>query len=321
MDSMDRMGRRAAAWAAAGVMVLLTGCAGTIKQDARVQGDLSRLEGVGMVVAKMSPDAAKQQGDNPQFNREELATRLRYRLESRGLTAPAATHQVEIVVTDIRVRGAFAAIMFGFMAGDDHINGHVRVVDPSGRPLRSFEVKASYALGGLAGGQDGARLGWLYDKFADMAAEELQKFVTPPRAGAGTIAPVAAGAPLPAPASSPSATSPAAAPAAQVPQAAPGVASTAAIDNVEAVPVSERGRTAYREWLTHKKPRAFIISENGWFYSVWGTKPPDPMEPTDPLERGMKRCRDAGRPNCQAYAIDDRVVYIKPGSPATTAAN
>lgn len=315
MDTAKQAVRRVAAWAGVGVLVLLTGCAGTIKQDSRVQGDLSRLEGVGQVVAKMSPDAAKLQGDNPQFNREELATRLRYRLESRGLTAPAATHQVEIVVTDIRVRGAFAAIMFGFMAGDDHVNGYVRVLDPSGRALRSFEVKASYAFGGLAGGQDGMRMNWLYDKFADMAAEELQKLVTPPRAGAGPIAPVAAAAAVP------PATPRAAVPESLGVQVAAGVPSTAALDNVEAVPVSERGRAAYREWLTRRKPRAFVVSDNGWFYSVWGTKPPDPMEPTDPLERGMKRCRDAGRPNCQPYAIDDNVVYIKPGSPATAAAN
>ena len=313
MEAMNRMFRRATLWTVAGFLFLLAGCAGTIKQDARIRGDVSRLEGVGQVLAKMSPDAAKQQGDNPQFNRDELATRLRYRLESRGLTAPAATHQVEIVVTDIRVRGAFAAIMFGFMAGDDHINGHVRVLDPSGRALRSFEVKASYALGGLAGGQDGARMGWLYDKFADMAAEELQKFVNPPRAGAGPIVPMAAATAVPA-----------VAPRTAVPesfgaQASAGVPSTAALDNVEAVPVSERGRATYREWLTRRKPRAFVISENGWFYSVWGTKPPDPMEPTDPLERGMKRCRDAGRPNCQPYAIDDNVVYVKPGTPAAAA--
>lgn len=313
MGTTKQAVRWVAAWAGMGFLVLLTGCAGTIKQDPRVQGDVSRLEGVAQVVAKMSPDAAKQQGDNPQFNREELATRLRYRLESRGLTAPAATHQVEIVVTDIRVRGAFAAIMFGFMAGDDHVTGRVRVLDPSGRALRSFEVKASYALGGLAGGQDGARLGWLYEKFADLAADELQKFVMPPRAGAGPIAPVVAGSTAqPAP--------PSAAPVPALTQPAPGVVSTAAIDNVDAVPVSERGREAYRDWLTHRKPRAFVVSENGWFYGTWSTKPRDPTEPSDPLERVMKRCRDAGRPNCQPYAIDDNVVYIKPGSPPATAA-
>lgn len=316
MDSVNRRVRRAAVWAALGVLGLLTGCAGTVKQDPRVRGDLSRLEGVSQVVAQMSPEATKLQAENPQFNREELATRLRYRLETQGLTTPAATHRVEIVVTDIRVRGAFAAIMFGFMAGDDHVTGQVRVLDAAGRPLRSFEVKASYAFGGVAGGQDGMRMNWLYDKFADLAAAELQKIVAPPRAGAGSIANVVAASPMPLGAAAPTPAA-AAAPTTAAPIPAPPSAATdVAIDNVEAVPVSERGRTAYRDWLTHKPPRAFVISENGWFYSTWGTKPPDPMEPTDPAQRAMKRCQDAQRPNCAYYAIDDRVVYTRPAPTA-----
>jgi len=310
MHSANSGIRRAMGSALAALLVLLTGCAATVKQDARVNGDVSRLEGVTQVVAMMSPDAAKQQVDNPQFNRDELATRLRNRLEAKGLTAPSASHRVEIVVTDIRVRGAFAAIMFGFMAGDDHVTGRVRVMDPAGRALRSFEIHATYAFGGLAGGQDGMRMNWMYDKFAELAATELEKVISVPRAGAGPIPPLAA-------ASAPAA--PPAPGAMPVPAttAAPGtpvplIVSSAAIDNVEAVPVSERGRAAYREWLTHRKPRAFVVSDNGWFYSVWGTKPTDPMEPTDPTERAMKRCQDAARPNCTPYAIDDRVVYTRP---------
>jgi Domain of unknown function (DUF4410) len=306
MRSLNQGIKRAAGGAIAALLVLLTGCAGTIKQDLRVQGDVSRLEGVTQVVALMSPDAAKLQADNPQFNREELSTRLRYRLEAKGLTAPTATHRVEIVVTDIRVRGAFAAIMFGVMAGNDHVTGTVRVLDPTGRALRSFEVNANYAFGGAVGGQDGVRMNWMYDKFADLAAAELEKVIVPPRAGGGPIQPVATGSPQPVPMASP------------VPTATPVplVASSAAIDNVDAVPVSERGRAAYREWLTHKKPRAFIVSDTGWFYSVWGTKPVDPMDPTDPTERAMKRCQDAARPNCTVYAVDDRVVYTRPGPTA-----
>jgi hypothetical protein len=296
MRSLNQGIKRAAGGVIAALLVLLTGCAGTIKQDLRVQGDVSRLEGVTQVAALMSPDAAKLQADNPQFNREELSTRLRYRLEAKGLTAPTATHRVEIVVTDVRVRGAFTAIMFGVMAGSDHITGTVRVLDPAGRALRSFEVNANYAFGGLAGGQDSVRMNWMYDKFADLAAAELEKVIVPPRAGAGPIQPVATGSSQPVPTATPVAL----------------VTSTAAIDNVEAVPVSERGRAAYREWLTRKKPRAFIVSDSGWFYSVWGTKPPDPMEPSDPTERAMKRCQDAARPNCTVYAVDDRVVYTRP---------
>ena len=93
-------------------------------------------------------------------------------------------------------------------------------------------------------------------------------------------------------------------------------AAPAAIDNVEAVPVSERGRTAYREWLTRKKPRAFIISDNGYFYSTYSTRPIDPTEPADPTERAMKRCQTAARPNCTIYAVDDSVVYTRPGATA-----
>ena len=290
--------RRMAGCAITAALLLLTGCAATIKQDARVNGDVSRLEGVTQVVALMSPDAAKQQVDNPQFNREELATRLRNRLEAKGLTAPSATHRVEIVVTDIRVRGAFAAIMFGFMAGDDHVTGRVRVLDAGGRALRSFEIHATYAFGGVAGGQDGLRMNWMYDKFTDLAEAELVKVISVPRAGAGPIAPVVANAP---PAGTP------------VPLL---VASTAAIDNIDAVPVSERGRNAYREWLTQRRPRAFVVSDTGYFYGTWGTRPTDPMEPADPTERAMKRCTDAARPNCTIYAVDDRVVYARPGPTA-----
>lgn len=300
-STVDSIVRRVLGLLPIAALALLAGCAGTIKQDARVAGDVSRLEGVAQVVALMSPDAAKQQVDNPQFNRDELATRLRQRLEAKGLTASSATHRVEIVVTDVRVRGAFTAIMFGFMAGDDHVTGRVRVLDASGRALRSFDVHASYAFGGVAGGQDGVRMNWMYDKFADMAMTELEKVVLPPRAGAAAIAPVALAAPpQPAAAGTP----------------VPTIASDAAIDNVEALPASERARSIYREWLTHKSPRAFVVSENGYVYGTYGTRPVDPMEPTDPGERALKRCRDATRPNCTLYAVDDRVVYTRPAPTA-----
>ncbi|MBI3044616.1 MAG: hypothetical protein HYY78_17500 [Betaproteobacteria bacterium] len=39
--------------------------------------------------------------------------------------------------------------------------------------LNQFEVSASYALGGLAGGQDEARMGWLYEEFAKLTLKEL----------------------------------------------------------------------------------------------------------------------------------------------------
>ena len=303
--------RRAGYWLPVVMLVGLTGCAGTIKQDPRVQGDVSRLEGVAQVSALMSPDAAKQLADNFQFNRDELANFLRRRLEAKGLISPASTHQVQIVVTDIRVRSGFAAIMFGAMAGDDHVSGRVRVLDAQGRALRSFDVNASYALGGLAGGQDGMRMNWLYDKFSELAAAELAKVISAPQASAK---------PLTMPASSLAtavvpAALPAAAPAA--PLASSAVLSPVpALENADAVPVNERGRAVYRDWLTQKPPRAFVVSESGHWFGTWGRIPKDPLEPQDPTERAMKRCQDAGRPRCVAYAVNDQVVYTRPGAVA-----
>lgn len=63
---------------------------------------------------------------------------------------PTAAHQMDIVITDIRVRSAVAAMMLGVLAGDDHVNGFVRVLDTDGQPFRSFEVEANYAFGGWA---------------------------------------------------------------------------------------------------------------------------------------------------------------------------
>ncbi len=47
----------------------------------------------------------------------------------------------------------------------------VRAAD--GNTLQEFSVSASYALGGLAGGQDSTRLSWLYESFAEHVTEEL----------------------------------------------------------------------------------------------------------------------------------------------------
>jgi hypothetical protein len=293
--------------ALAGVaLALLAGCAGTIKQDTRVQGDVSRIEGVAVVVARMSPDAVKQQADNPQFNRDELASYLRRRLESKGLVAPSANHKVDIVVTDIRVRSGVAAIMLGFLAGDDHVNGVVRVMDANGMPLRSFEVKATYSFGGLGGGQDTVRMTWLYDKFSEMASAELEKVIGAPRSGmAVAMAGVSAATPPATPAAVP------------LPDVA-ALPTTGNLDDVAAVPLCEKGRDSYRTWLGWKPPRAFVVADGGcrWNFAR-GTNPADPMMPRDPVARALKICQDMGRTGCTLYAVDHRVVYVKP---ATTAA-
>jgi hypothetical protein len=60
------------------------------------------------------------------------------------------------------------------MAGDDHIYGDVIARDAAGKELQRFSVEASYALGGIAGGIEDTRMGWLYETFAKHTVEELK---------------------------------------------------------------------------------------------------------------------------------------------------
>ena len=80
---------------------------------------------------------------------------------------------LNIAVTDVRVRNTFNAVMWGFMSGNDHILGEATVKDSSGAVADQFTVKASYALGGIAGGQDTTRMNWLYEAFAKEVVKAL----------------------------------------------------------------------------------------------------------------------------------------------------
>ena len=53
------------------------------------------------------------------------------------------------------------------MAGNDAVEGEVVVKDVTGKVLDKFAVKVTYAFGGIAGGDDDTRVGYLYDAFAD----------------------------------------------------------------------------------------------------------------------------------------------------------
>lgn len=121
----------------------------------------------------MSAQAKSQLSDNLKFDPEALRTTIQRTLESKNLVAADGDFDLKVVIDDIRVRGTFSAIMFGFMAGDDHLNGTATIVRRDGKDMGSFGIKTSWAFGGIAGGQDTARLSWLYEEFAKSLAAEL----------------------------------------------------------------------------------------------------------------------------------------------------
>ena len=166
-----------AAWCLALVMTLpVLGCSSAVKRDGP-SGDPATKQTAGLKYSALNvylhDQARKQLTDNVKFNPEALKGTIQRLLTARNLLDAGSLHTIDVEITDIRVRSNFAAVMFGFFAGSDSVIGNVHVKDANGRPLTRYEVSVSYALGGLAGGQDDARMGWLYEEFAKLAVNEL----------------------------------------------------------------------------------------------------------------------------------------------------
>ena len=162
------------------ISLLAGGCASGTKRDTSNVDTayvLSQDQQIGSVAIALTPEAKKQSVENLKFDAEELRKHVERALEvSELLNEPdkGKLPGVIIEVKEIRVRSNFTAVMFGFMAGADSITGDIVIQDPAGSELDRFEVSVDYALGGLAGGQDTARVSWLYEKFAEETINELK---------------------------------------------------------------------------------------------------------------------------------------------------
>lgn len=162
------------------VAMVIGGCASGVKRsdDKGATGPAFAEAGrqCAAVTLQLTPEAQLKVAENLKFDQQKLLETIKRALDAKGLIAQApdaSLPTIIVAVTDIRARSNFSAVMWGFMAGDDHINGDVIVKAADGRELQRFSVSASYALGGLAGGQDDARMGWLYETFAKHVLEEL----------------------------------------------------------------------------------------------------------------------------------------------------
>ena len=291
------------------VMALLCGCAASVRKDASITQVDARMAQASFhgVEVVLSEKARRLQADNPQFNASELARFLRTQFEGGGMLTPDGKHLLRVVVESFRVRSTFAAIMFGFMAGDDSLEGQVQAVDQRGAVLHQFHVTASYALGGLGGGQDGSRLNWLYEKFGELSLTEIKEAAT--LAGGTTAAPVAPNSATPANSVAPVLAAPAS-PSSAIANR-PSTRLGGKVEDATALPhVGDRAKQAYRDWLGKPKPRAFALSEQGHWAATWGSNPADTAQPADPAERAIFACQQKRQDvKCRLYAVDDAVVW------------
>lgn len=157
--------------------VCVAGCtAGVTRPNNESKTVVARVAGPTTVAVTFSESGKKAAGENLKFDQNKLKDVLDRGLDAKGLLAKGGhspAQFVDVEITDVRVRGTFSAVMFGFMAGNDHINGKVTLSDGEHHPLRHFDVSAAYALGGIAGGQDDTRMSWLYEKFSEETLNEL----------------------------------------------------------------------------------------------------------------------------------------------------
>lgn len=166
---------------AVAVVLFLAGCASGVKRAPEMSNNQARLSNpsqIASVSLSLTDEAKKKASENLKFNPDELLNHVKRGLDANLLlsgTADKALPNLEIQVKDMRVRSNFSAVMWGFMAGADSITADIVLKDLAGKELDRYEVSVSYALGGLAGGQDDARMGWLYEKFTEETLKELTK--------------------------------------------------------------------------------------------------------------------------------------------------
>jgi hypothetical protein len=83
----------------------------------------------------------------------------------------------------------------------------------------------------------------------------------------------------------------------------------APLEKIDAVPfLKEKGRNAYKEFLSRPTPRAFAIAPNGAWAPSSRTAPGSRQQ-IDVVGFAMESCNRRGNGECKLYALDERVVW------------
>jgi hypothetical protein len=91
---------------------------------------------------------------------------LMRKLRNQQLIDADAVYSLQVHIDDIRIRSLMNAMLFAFMAGDDHIKGNVAILDANQNTVATFRVSTSFAMGGVFNSQGDVRWEWLYNTFA-----------------------------------------------------------------------------------------------------------------------------------------------------------
>jgi len=173
---ISQAGRALRLGAALCAVLAVVGCASGVKRTPEHKTAVFKPSAefpIGRINVSATQEALdKIEAAKKKFNPELLKGSIMTALSAQHLFAQNGQGglTMDVVVTRVRVRSTFNAIMWGAMSGNDAVDGQVVVKDAVGKELDRFDVTASYALGGFGGGQDATRTGWLYDAFAKEVA-------------------------------------------------------------------------------------------------------------------------------------------------------
>ena len=154
------------------VSLLVAGCSSSVE---RIHDSKSyRYDGqkFNKVELTIRDDATYDLDDIVRFDGNELRGMIERNLEVNRLRDSNSTNIIKVEITDVRVRSTFNAFMWGFMAGDDHIEGDILLLGENAAPFHVFHVSASYALGGMMGFKE-TRMSWLYEEFSKLIFQEI----------------------------------------------------------------------------------------------------------------------------------------------------
>jgi uncharacterized protein DUF4410 len=153
------------------VMVMLTACSGNVKN---LSVD-SNYKYAGEQYGAVNVDTSKATiSDDGSFDKIALKQKIQEILEKENLIKSTSAETIRINIKNVRLRSEGAAVLLGFLAGADSLEGTVTLLGKDGQVVNQFDIDASYAAGGFIGGQDGMRMEWLYGKFGELTAQTIK---------------------------------------------------------------------------------------------------------------------------------------------------
>lgn len=118
-------------------------------------------------------DATDDLGDIIRFDQDELRNMIEHILDVKGLKDVNSPNIIKVEINDVRVRSDSDALKWGFMAGDDHIEGDILLLGENAVPFHAFHVATSTYDGGGVLGFGEIRMSWLYEEFSKLTLQEI----------------------------------------------------------------------------------------------------------------------------------------------------